>query len=714
MAKFVERGHIDKLVTSDNVLSKRLKLDSHEPLQEVLNTSKVTKEVTGILAPLETSSDPQFVLIEGAPGIGKSLLLKQIAYLWATKQILQKFKLVLLLCLRDPAVQQEMPLINDLLKLFCEGDQEAAEIVSACSKYFLNKDGEDLALMFDGYDEYPERLRKDSLIAKILDRKILPCCGLIISSRSHASVSLRDQATVRVDILGFTEAEREHYITQSMKGQPQKVDELTQYLQGHSTISSLCFIPFNLVVLVYLYKQGNPLPQNSAQLYNYFIYLTICRHLKKHAHHLQGNITELNKLPNLTDLPEPYNKIIQQLSKLSLEALNDDKLIFTLDEIKAACPDITAIPGAIKGFGLLQAVEHFGLTGTTTTFNFLHFSLQEYLAAHHIANLPADEELRIIEEKFWSKLHFNMFAIYISLTKGQRPSFKHFLCGGNEVIAISDKFLNDQLRCFQLYHCFHKAGNDDICKIIEQSVQFSDKKINLSDTTLTASDMENVTVFLTSSSHKEWVGLHLEGCYTQDHGLHILHHGLLHCSDVTISTLDLRNNGLTIQSSSLISDITVNCNVKKLWLTSNYTIGEDEQLYSILTNPSTMLEELIISNTQLSSIAAITLFNILKDNNKLKELDIVYNDVTDDASDAITTALERNSCLVILSVWGNPLTGEAIVNIVNSLKGNNTLVLLWLPECPEDIKKTINSLQEVINEKRESRGCQVKLSIYYV
>ena len=59
MAKFVERGHIDKLVTSDNVLpTPPHKLDSHEPLQEVLNTSKVTKEVAEILAPLKTSSDP--------------------------------------------------------------------------------------------------------------------------------------------------------------------------------------------------------------------------------------------------------------------------------------------------------------------------------------------------------------------------------------------------------------------------------------------------------------------------------------------------------------------------------------------------------------------------------------------------------------------------------------------------------------------------------
>ena len=706
MAEFVERGHIDKVVSVTDKLPKRPKLDSHQPLQEVLDTSKVTKEVAEILAPLETSDDPQFILIEGAPGIGKSLLLKHIAYRWGIQEILQKFKLVLLVCLRDPAVQQ-MSFIDDLLQSFCRRDRRATEIASECSDCLSENNGEDLALLLDGYDEYPERLRNDSLVADILAREVLPRCGLIVSSRPHASISLREQATVRVDILGFTEAEREHYIKESMKDQPQKIDELTQYLQGHSTISSLCFIPFNLVVLAYLHKRGFTLPKNSAELYNYFICLTVCRHLVKHGHRLQGNITKL------TDLPEPYNKIIQQLSKLSLEALNDDKLIFTFEEIKEACPDITAIPGAINGCGLLQAVEHFGFTGTTTTINFLHFSIQEYLAAHHIANLPADEELKIIEEKFRSDIHFNMFSIYVSLTKGQRPSFKHFLCGGNKAIAISDKFLNNRLQCLRLYYCFHEAGDVDICKTIEQSKTFSDKEINLIGTRLTASDVECVTIFLTSSSHKEWVELYLPACYIQDHGLHILHRGLLHCRNITIDQLVLTFNGLTTQSSSLISDITVKCKVKKLGIAGNHTIGDDEKLYSMLSHPSTILEELYMYNTQLSSRAAIALFTAVKDNNKLKELDINDNAITDDACDAITTALKSNNCLVTLYMDHNPLTSEAIVTIVNALKVNNTLSLLRLPQCPEGIKKTISSLQEVINKNRESRGCQVKLEIYY-
>ena len=705
MAEFVERGHIDKVVTitTTDTLPKCLKLDSHQLLQEVLDTSKVTKEVAEILAPLETSDDPQSILIEGAPGIGKTLLLREISCQWGKYQILQKFKLVLLLCLRDPAVQQ-MSFIGDLFRLFCIRDEDANEVASACKKYFANNNGEDLALLFDGYDEYPERLRKDSLIADILKRKELPHCGLIVSSRPNASVRLREQATVRVDILGFTVAEREQYIKESMKGQQQKINELTQYLQDHSTISSLCFVPFNIVVLVYLYKEGFSLPQTSAELYNYFICLTVRRHLAKHGQH--SNITQL------TDLPQPYNKIIRQLSKLSLEALNDDKLTFTSDEIKAACPALTAISGAINGFGLLQAVEHWGLI-KTTTLNFLHFSIQEYLAAYHIANLPADEELKIIEEKFWSAIHFNMFSIYVSLTKGQRPSFKHFLCGGNKSITISDKFLNDQLRSVRLYRCFHEAGDVDICKTIERSVKFSNKVIDLKGTTLTASDVECVTVFLTSSFHKEWAGLYLYRCYIQDHGLHILHRGLLHCSNITIDLLGLDSNGLTTQSSSLISDITLKCKVKTLGIDFNFTIGDNEQLYSILSSPSTMLEGLWMSYTELSTRGTIALFTALKGNNKLKELYIENNAITDDACDAITAVLEKNNCLVELYMDHNLLTGEAIVNIVKSLKVNNTLAVLWLPLCPEDIKMTISSLQQVINKNRKSRGCQVKLEIDY-
>jgi len=154
-----------------------------------------------------------------------------------------------------------MSLIDHLLQSFCKRDRRTTEIASTCSDYLSENNGEGLVFLFDGYNKYPEMLWNDTLVADVLNQEVLPCCGLIVSSHPHASVSLHQQATVRVDILGFTEVEQEYYIKETMKDQPQKIDEFTRYFQRYSTISSLCFVLFNIVVLVYLYKQGIPLPK---------------------------------------------------------------------------------------------------------------------------------------------------------------------------------------------------------------------------------------------------------------------------------------------------------------------------------------------------------------------------------------------------------------------------------------------------------------------
>ena len=732
VAQLIQTGDIDEitsLASNRSVPKHHPKLDSHESLQEVLDSSTVTKELTEILAPLEYSKDPQFILIEGAPGIGKSSLLKELAYRWGNKKLLKKFKLVLLISLRNPAVQRAK-LINDLLQLFCNrGDTRTTKIATTCSDYLVQNDGKDLAFLFDGFDEYPEDLHKNSLIADILKRKLLPHCALVVSSRPHATVHLRDRATVRVDILGFTEVERNQFIRQALKEQPQSIKKLTQYLEDHFTINSLCAVPFNMVVLLFLYKQrtslpNNSLPTNSTQLYNYFICLTIRRHLVKHGYPIRNTVTDL------TNLPDPCSKIIRQLSNFSLEALSNNKLVFTFDEIKVACPDIATIPGAINGFGLLQAVQHIDIYGEKMTFNFLHFTIQEFLAAHHVASLSPSQELKILNEKFWSDIHSNMFAIYISLTKGQRPSFKKFIQPslGQRFIGfvtgtqVENRFLEDKVKCFRLFRCFFEAGDKEICRSIENAKIFNDKIIKFNTysiffqyTRLSPSDVECVTIFLTCSSHKEWKILDLYQCYIQDHGVHLLHRGLTTC-DVTITTLDLSSNGLTESSSSAISDITITCRVKKLSISYNNTVGEDARLYSIISDPLSMLEEVDMRNTKLSSSAAIKLFTALSKGKKLKVLWIHNNDITDEACGAIIMAMKKNTSLVILKMLGNPINGENARLIVQALNYNDTLQQLYLPNYNyEELERIrIRTLVEQVNKKRKGRGCQVKLDVRFL
>ena len=313
-----------------------------------------------------------------------------------------------------------------------------------------------------------------------------------------------------------------------------------------------------------------------------------------------------------------------------------------------------------------------------------------------------------------------MFSFYITLTKGQRPSFRQFIKpsfgkrfkGFLTGHAARVAYLDDKVKCFHLFRCFFEAGDNEMCRSIENAKTFNSKIINLDGTRLSPSDVECLTVFLTCSSHKEWNVLYLYKCFIQDLGVHILHRGLTSC-DVTITTLVLWSNGVTESSSSAISDITISCRVKVLDINGNKTIGEDKKLYSIISDPSSMLEELYMGSTKLSSNAAIKFFTALSKGKKLRILGISSNSITDEACDAIIMAMKKNTSLVTLDMDNNQISEKCVQLIVESLQHNNTLQELWLPYYSEDEKKTISLSVEEVNKKRESCKCQVKLNVYF-
>jgi len=89
MAELMYTGDIHKVasVTGGQSTIKHPKLDNHEKFR-VLDMSMTTKEIKEILTLLEKNDESGFILIEGAPGIGKSVLSKEIAYRWGKKKLL--------------------------------------------------------------------------------------------------------------------------------------------------------------------------------------------------------------------------------------------------------------------------------------------------------------------------------------------------------------------------------------------------------------------------------------------------------------------------------------------------------------------------------------------------------------------------------------------------------------------------------------------------
>ena len=529
-----------------------------------------------------------FLLIEGAPGIGKTVLCKEIAYQWAENKLLKFKELVFLLFLRDPTIKQLMSL-KSLIQYFFGSPKIASDL----SVYFFHSKGKGLVFVFDGYDEMSEEDRNNSLVAKIISRDILPDCDLVITSRPSASLCLRDMADCRVEVLGFTEEDRLDYIQHALKGTNDKIEALQFYLQSNSTINALCYVPLNMTILLCLFEEVNSLPCNTSgldsieklpntqtEMYEKFILMTITRFIKKSNEAFSG------KYLTFSDLPEQYYKAFNELLYLAYYALTKDQIVFSYnDEVIQTCPILKY--GNWEGLGLLKATEYVN----NVSFHFLHFSVQEYLAAYYIALQSDNFQVQLLKDTFWDIHYFNTWIMYVGMTGGKKIAWKHFISGNRFMIStkmfksskISKKYLNDKIKSLHLFQCVAEIGNKDLVGKV-----FKDKVIDLSNQTLLPRDINTICFFLLRSVNKYWIKLDLSNCNIRDIGSDILCKTFLDKSRniVRIDKVDLSYNQL--QSHSILELL----DVFKVWHASEVVIYgnqvDDNSLFESCLNKSSL------------------------------------------------------------------------------------------------------------------------------
>ena len=389
--------------------------------------AQATKDISDIFS-AQISDDenteytkPNIILIEGAPGIGKTILSKEIAFQWANKNILQEKSLLFLISLRDPYIQQ----VKSLEQFVCyvTNSYQKNSTVEAVMEYLESTSGEHCVIVFDGYGEISESIRKDSLIGKIMSHKILKLCGLVITSRPIASASLHDMVDCRVEILGFTKEDRKEYIHRSLKGNVEEIQKMEHYLETNAFIDSLCYIPLNMTILICLFKESlesdNALPKTQTEINKLFIMITISRYLWKEKNvSLKGHTLEC--------LPSSYKQQLHVLAKLAYVFLGEEKLVFNDCDIATDCPKYV---GKFNTLGLLKVVEYrnFREGSSHVSYNYLHFSIQEFLAAYYIATSSDKKQIQILKENFWDPRFLNTSIMYAGLTCGKSFALKHFL-----------------------------------------------------------------------------------------------------------------------------------------------------------------------------------------------------------------------------------------------------------------------------------------------
>ena len=318
----------------------------------------------------------RLVLVEGAPGIGKSTLAWELCRQWPTLESLQHFSLVVLIRLRENRAQSA----TDLSDLLYHRDMALRRHVR---EEVEKRDGDGVLFIFDGFDEFPFELREKSLVMDIISgSEYLPKATVLVTSRPSASAQLQShlQSSIgkHIEVVGFTEKEILEYAS-GVFTNADLLSNFKTFLSVNPVVKGMMYNPMNCAIVVGVYIEtselGKPVPHTQTQLYTELTLCLLSRHLSA-----VGD-PQARKLPDkLEDLPSDLYQQLVKIGKLAFEGRLQEKVIF--DQLPEGCSDL----------GLM--VEHRALytRKEITTFNFIHLTLQEYMSAFYISQLPASKQ----------------------------------------------------------------------------------------------------------------------------------------------------------------------------------------------------------------------------------------------------------------------------------------------------------------------------------
>ena len=473
MAKQVKRKNIE-----DDFVRKTITGKVDDILRE-----KIPIELKDVFKKIEKDKKRK-VLIEGAPGCGKSTLSLHICYQWTNGQLFQEYRMVILVRLREQAVQNAKN-IADLLPR--RNETMALEV----EKELVACDGKGVLFVLDGWDELPQSAPGHSVIRDILNDTKL---DVIITSRPTSSMSLHEVVESRIEILGFTKDELEQYFAGCLDNDTKNVETLQQRIQENPLVAGSCYLPLNASILVHLFKfADNELPKTQFGIFSALVRNCIFRHLRKSTQYEISGIKSLDKLPQVIE--GPFNSICA----IAYNGVMEDKIIFDLDH-------------GFNTLGLLQGVESFIDCGTSHSYNFLHLSIQELLAAIHMATqLEHSQQIEQFRKLFGRARFSAVFQFYAAKTKMRTPGIDEV------VIEAVQKCLQDkratqltsdsdpnsgasdfghepQPLLLSLLHCLFEAQDSTLCQLVVKELN---SNLDLSGISLNPADCLSVGYFLT-------------------------------------------------------------------------------------------------------------------------------------------------------------------------------------------------------------------------
>lgn len=232
-------------------------------------------------------------------------------------------------------------------------------------------------------------------------------------------------------------------------------------------------------------------------------------------------------------------------------------------------------------------------------------------------------------------------------------------------------------------------------------------QINLSGTKLSPEPLKALLLGLASNHNLKGVSLDLSNCELRSGGAQVLEGCIAEIHN--ISSLDISDNGLESDLSTLIVWLSKNRSIQHLALGKNFNNMKSKNLTPVLDNLVQMIQDeesplqsLSLADSKLKTGVTI-IINALGSNTSLTKVDISGNGMGDMGAKMLAKALQINTKLRTV-IWDkNNITAQGFQDIAVAMEKNYTLRFMPIPmyDASQALKtnpeKTEEALQKIEN-----------------
>ena len=669
-------ARLDKKIVARNKLDKFSKSTLRGDLDDVVYYKEHTTQDEIGHPRWSGDKQPRLILIEGAPGVGKTTFSGEFCHQWSQGKLLSDHKLLVLLPLRDNRVKSARN-VSDLF--------QHPQLQQAIAEQVESSGGEGMALWLEAWDELQENKRqKSSVFLDLVHGRVLPKATVIVTSRPWATQNLKATSSgidQHIEIVSTPAIQFSRILSQD-KVRPDVRAKLRDYVDKNPSVKATMHTPVtaDIVAEVLQWSQDteSPPPRTTTQLYT----TLTCKLLSGKA---EGQ--KPGRMGSLEEVAAERKGGFLKMCRLAWEGIIKQQLTFSSDVVSALGGDTLGLAHRVREL-------HGGEDGQFS-YHFIHLTLQEFLSAYHITQLPQDKQDQVIREHIEIG-HLNMMVrFYFGLTQ---PN--HFTS------AMISQHLSDDYDQATAYHWLFEAGDgvpEELGSNKEVSVRSSYSwnpldyyavghcishyqfqwKLQFSDASMGDEGFEMLCKGMASNTKTTHSG-EIEGDFS--HNL-ITSGGLKWFLEIPIQllqqmkNLDFRFNELDGPALNTFCGAIPNLtHLHKLMLWHNPIVkGGAVEVLKCLYHYKTPLKYLNLMDTGVGEEDCAQLALLID----LEALDISCNSLSSNSVASLSSLLQQSVCqLRVLYIRECGIGGEGAVHLGTGLTNNHSLTTLEMDDNP--------------------------------